>query len=159
MNYSPRPSLLRAPLVVVAIFVLALLALYPGASLRAQTLASPMTINGPSSAPVASPSDPPADLDGEVADMYVKGKQLEVIYRNTGRLATQIMGELQVRDEAGELITTATIVEAKIIGAGRSEKLRVAMPTLAPGRYTLYAVVDFGGAELTAAEAALEIKP
>ncbi|MBL0940498.1 MAG: hypothetical protein IBJ03_16505 [Gemmatimonadaceae bacterium] len=159
MKYSPRPSLLRAPLVVVAIFVLALLALYPGASLRAQGIAHPLPPNAPAPATAVMPGDPPADLDGEVADMYVKGKRLEVVYRNTGRLATQIMGELQVRDEAGELVTTATIVEAKVIGAGRSEKLRVAMPTLAPGRYTLYAVVDFGGDALTAAEAALEIKP
>lgn len=152
MTYSPRPSLLRAPLVVVAIFVLALMALYPGASLLAQH--APDTVSA-----AHARVDPPADIDGEVSDMYVKGKQVEVVYRNTGRLATRIMGELQVRDEEGELVTTATIVEAKTVGAGRSEKLRVAMPALAPGRYTLYAVVDFGGDELTAAEAALEVLP
>jgi hypothetical protein len=153
MPSLPRTSLLRAPLLVVAIFVLALLALYPGASLRAQS-----STNSPSQAtPVAV--DPPAERDGEVADMYVKGKQVEVLYRNTGRTATSILGELQVRDQDGELVATATLVEGRTVGAGRSEKLRVAMPPLAPGHYTLYAVVDFGGESLTAAEAALEIKP
>jgi len=150
MTSLPRTSLLRAPLLVVAIFVLALIALYPGASLRAQ------------SAPNAQASvseDPPAERNGEVADMYVKGKQVEVLYRNTGRTATSILGELQVRDQDGELVATATLVEGRLVGAGRSEKLRVAMPNLAPGHYTLYAVVDFGGESLTAAEAALEIKP
>ncbi len=153
MPSLPRTSLLRAPLLVVAIFVLALMALYPGASLRAQS-----STNSPSQAtPVAV--DPPAERDGEVADMYVKGKQVEVLYRNTGRTATSILGELQVRDQDGELVATATLVEGRTVGAGRSEKLRVAMPPLAPGHYTLYAVVDFGGESLTAAEAALEIKP
>jgi len=157
MTSLPRTSLLRAPLLVVAIFVLALMALYPGASLRAQ--ASPNSQAGVASGTTSISVDPPAERDGEVADMYVKGKQVEVLYRNTGRTATSILGELQVRDRDGELVATATLVEGRTVGAGRSEKLRVAMPALAPGHYTLYAVVDFGGESLTAAEAALEIKP
>jgi hypothetical protein len=153
MPSLPRTSLLRAPLLVVAIFFLALLALYPGASLRAQSGADAPSQTAPAA------MDPPAERNGEVADMYVKGKQVEVLYRNTGRTATNILGELQVRDQDGELVATATLVEGRTVGAGRSEKLRVAMPPLAPGHYTLYAVVDFGGDSLTAAEAALEIKP
>jgi hypothetical protein len=148
MMMPPRTSLLRGPLLVVVMFVLALLALYPGASLRAQR------------APAASASSLPArQVDGEVTDMYVKRKQLEVVYRNTGTVATDIVGEVQVRDAEGELVATVTLVEARRVDARRTEKFRVAMPELPPGSYTIYAVVDFGGPELTAAEAALEIRP
>jgi hypothetical protein len=151
MMMPPRTSLLRGPLVVVAIFVLALLALYPGASLRGQS--APSIGSSSASSPRA------AQLDGEVTDMYVKRKQLEVVYRNTGTAATEIVGEVQVRDADGELVATVSLVESRRIEAGRTEKFRVAMPELAPGQYTIYAVVDFGGPELTAAEAALEIRP
>lgn len=148
MMMPPRTSLLRGPLLVVAIFVLALLALYPGASLRAQS--------APSSAGAA---DSTSRIDGEVTDMYVKRKQLEVVYKNTGAVATEILGEVQVRDAEGELVATVPLVEARRVEAGRTEKFRVAMPELPPGSYTIYAVVDFGGPELTAAEASLEIRP
>jgi hypothetical protein len=50
-------------------------------------------------------------------------------------------------------------VEGRRIEAGKSEKFRVAMPTLPPGKYTLYAVVHFGGPALAAAQADLEILP
>lgn len=141
-NFS-RMSLLRAPLVVVAIFVLALLALYPGASLRAQS--------GPSAAV--------SEVDGEVTNLALKGKQLEVVYKNTGSVRTEIVGELQVRDQDGELVDAVPFVEARRIGAGRTEKFRVAMPDLPPGKYTLFAVVQFGGPALAAAQADLEILP
>lgn len=147
MMTPSRTSLLRGPLVVVAIFILALLVLYPGASLRA--------LSAPSDAGVSAPIE---TVDGEVTDMYVKRKQLEVVYKNTGSVATEILGEVQVRDADGELVATVPLVEARRIGAGRTEKFRVPMPDLPPGSYTIYAVVDFGGAELTAAEATLEIR-
>lgn len=149
MRHNARTSLLRGPLVVVVMFVLALMAFFPLATLRAQ--AGP----GPTATPVLRPDT----VDGEVSDMYVKGKSLEVRYRNTGSVTTELLGEVQVRTEDDSLVATVPLVEARRIGAGKRETFRVAMPFLPPGKYTIVAVVDFGGHELTAAQAALEIRP
>lgn len=160
---SPTPSLLRAPLIVVAMFLLALLALYPGATLRAQN--APITtptvapMVGATAAPAAPTVTAKADtVDGEVSDVVLKGKSLEVRYRNTGTVSTELVGELQVRSEDDELVASVPLVEAFRIDAGKQQTFKVAMPTLPPGKYTLYAVVDFGGRELTAAQAALEVR-
>jgi hypothetical protein len=142
-----RTSLLRAPLWVVAMFLLALLALYPGATVRAQ------------SAPTTTAAAARADtVDGEVSDVVLKGKLLEIRYHNTGTVATALLGELQVRAEDDSLVATVPIAESVRVEAGKRQVFRVPMPALPPGKYTLYAVVDFGGAELTAAQAALEIR-
>ena len=90
--------------------------------------------------------------------MVVKGKSLEVRYRNIGTVPTELLGEIQVRTTEDELVATVPLVEAVRVEAGKSQTFRVPMPLLPPGKYTLYAVVDFGGAELTAAQAALEIR-
>lgn len=159
MSSLPRTSLLRAPLMVVAIFVLALMALYPGASLRGQSAPAATGTPVMAATNVATPVTVPDSVDGEVSDMYVKGKSLEVRYKNTGSAATDIVGEVQVRDASDELVMALPLVEGRRVSAGRSEKFRIAMPTLPPGKYTLFAVVDFGGAALTAAQAELEIRP
>ena len=91
--------------------------------------------------------------------MFVKGKLLEVRYRNTGTTATDIVGEVQVRVSDDSLVIAMPLVERKRIAAGRRETFRVAMPALPPGKYTIYAVVSFGGEAMTAAQAELEIKP
>lgn len=145
---SHRVSLLRGPLLVVAMFLLALLALFPGATVRAQS----------APAPTPAPSVRADTVDGEVSDMVVKGKSLEVRYRNIGTVPTELLGEIQVRTTEDELVATVPLVEAVRVEAGKSQTFRVPMPALPPGKYTLYAVVDFGGAELTAAQAALEIR-
>jgi hypothetical protein len=135
-------------------FLLALLALYPAATVRAQGM--------PTGAPAATaPRSEPvkADtVDGEVSDVVLKGKLLEVRYRNTGTVATELLGELQVRTEDDSLVATVPIVESVRIEAGKRQTFKVAMPELPPGKYVLYAVVDFGGHELTAAQAALEVR-
>lgn len=97
------------------------------------------------------------ETDGEVADMYVKGDSLEVVFVNTGRKATDIIGAVQVRTLRDTEVTTVALAGATV-SAGSRHVMRVAMPKLARGKYTLYAIVDFGGDGLTAAQAALEIK-
>lgn len=132
----------------VVTLLLALLALYPGASLRGQT--------APERGDAATGT---SAVDGEVADLVLKGKQLEVTYRNIGTVATPIIGELQVLDADGQVVEAVPFVEGRRIDAGKSEKFKVAMPALPPGRYTLYALVQFGGPVLAAAQADLEILP
>lgn len=153
MLTSPRTSLLRAPLAVVALFVLALLALYPGASLRAQSAPA-----GAGAVPAAPASDS-VTTDGEVVDMVLKGKQVEVVYKNTGTVSTRVIGELQVRDADGEVVGALAFVEGKLVEPGKTERFRATMPTVAAGKYTLWALVQFGGPALAAAQAELEILP
>ena len=97
-------------------------------------------------------------LNGEVRDMVRKGDSIEVTYKNTGTKAAAIVGEVQVRSVDDELVTTVLLADSLIVKAGATQRFRVAMPKLAKGHYTLYAVVDFGGDAMTAAHAALQIK-
>lgn len=143
-----RISPFRAPLVVVMTFLLALLALYPGASLRGQP--APVRDGTETSMPV---------IDGEVSDLVLKGKRLEITYRNIGTVATAIVGELQVLDVDGEVVDAVPFVEGRRVDRGKVEKFTVPMPVLPPGRYTLYALVQFGGPALAAAQSELEVLP
>ena len=146
MNSPTRIPWLRAPLMALAILLFALLLLLPVAAIQAQavTAAAPSVV---------------VTVDGEVSDMFVKGKSLEVRYRNTGTTATEIIGEVQVRLGVDSLVVALPLVEGKRIEAGKRETFRLAMPSLPPGKYTIYAVVHFGGEALTAAQAELEIRP
>lgn len=99
----------------------------------------------------------PSDIEGEVSDMYVRGDSLEVVYANTGKRATDIIGAVQVRT-LGDTPVTEVPLHAATVSPGTRYVMRVAMPKLAKGKYSLYAIVDYGGGELTAARAALEIK-
>ena len=146
MNSPTRITWLRAPLMALAILLFALLLLLPVAAIQAQAV----TAAAPSVA---------VTVDGEVSDMFVKGKSLEVRYRNTGTTATEIIGEVQVRLGDDSLVVAVPLVEGKRIEAGKRETFRLAMPSLPPGKYTIYAVVNFGGEALTAAQAELEIRP
>lgn len=151
MNSPTRITWLRSPLMALAILLFALLALLPAVAITAQ--AAPTS---PSPSPLAAPL---ATVDGEVSDMFVKGKSLQVRYRNTGTTATEIVGEVQVRDGDDALVAAVPLVEGTRVDAGKRKTFRVAMPSLPPGRYTMYAVVNFGGDTLTAAQAELEIRP
>jgi len=131
----------------LVILLFALLALLPAAAIQAQ------------SPPATALTSPLPTVNGEVSDMVVKGKLLEVRYRNTGTTAAAIIGEVQVRDGDDSLVVAVPLVEGKRIGAGRRETFRVPMTALPPGKYMLYAVVSFGGDALTAAQAELEILP
>jgi len=96
-------------------------------------------------------------IDGEVSDMYVKGDSLEVVFCNTGRFQTSLVGEIQVR-LVGDSVVTALPIASASVKSGEQRTLRIAMPKLAKGAYVLFVVVDFGGAQLTAAKAELEIR-
>ena len=124
-------------------------------------LTAPLAAGAQSSADHSASGEaaaPRVARNGEVTDLVVKGKSLEVRYRNTGAEPTAILGELQVRSEDDSLLLAVPLVEDRVVKAGREEKLRVPMPALPRGRYVLYAVVSYGGDTLTAAQAALEIR-
>lgn len=96
-------------------------------------------------------------VDGELSDMYVKGDSLEIVFKNTGKLRTRIIGEVQVQMSDDSVVTALPIEEATVL-AGATRRLRVAMPKLPRGKYVLLAIVDFGGDQLTTVQAALEMR-
>lgn len=95
---------------------------------------------------------------GEVRDMVLKGDSIEVTYHNAGTSDTPIVAELQVRRGDDELAATVVIAESRVVKAGATVRMRVAIPKLDKGHYTMFAVVDFGGSELIAAQAALDVR-
>jgi P pilus assembly chaperone PapD len=96
-------------------------------------------------------------VDGELQNMYVKGDSLEMVYANTGKVRTDVVGEVQVRISDDSVVTRVPIEQTTVL-AGATRKFRVAMPKLPKGKYVLYAIVDFGGTQMTAVQAALEIQ-
>ena len=96
-------------------------------------------------------------VDGELSDMFVTGDSLEVVYRNTGQQRTNIVGEVQVQTADESVVVTVPLDSATVL-AGATRRFRVAMPKLAKGQYTLVALVDFGGEQLTAVQAALDMR-
>lgn len=96
-------------------------------------------------------------LDGELSDMYVTGDSLDVVFRNTGKQRANIVGEVQVQTADESVVVTLPLDSATVL-VGATRKFRVAMPKLPKGKYVLVALVDFGGEQLTAVQAALEMK-
>ena len=96
-------------------------------------------------------------IDGEVSDVVVRRDSLEVTYRNIGKLRTDVVGEVQVRAANDSLVAVVALDDATVL-TGTTRKWRVPMPKLPAGSYTLYAIANFGGPALTAAQAALEIR-
>ena len=96
-------------------------------------------------------------VEGELTDMYVKGDSLEVIFKNTGKVRTNILGEIQVQTVSDSVVATVLLDSATVL-AGATRRFRVAMPKLPRGNYLLVALVDFGGERLTAVQASLEMR-
>lgn len=96
-------------------------------------------------------------IDGELSDMFVTGDSLEVIFKNTGRQRTNIVGEVQVQTSDESVVLTVPLDSATVL-AGATRRFRVAMPKLPKGKYVLVALVDFGGEQLTAVQAALDMR-
>lgn len=96
-------------------------------------------------------------VDGELTDMFVKRDSLEVVFKNTGKLRTHIVGEIQVQTQSDSVVTTIPLDSAVVL-VGAMRRYRVAMPKLPHGQYLLVALVDFGGTQLTAVQAALEMR-
>ncbi len=96
-------------------------------------------------------------VDGELSNMFVKDDSLEVVFRNTGKLRTNIVVEIQVQS-AGDSVVATVPLDSTTVLVGAARHFRVAMPKLPPGNYLLVALIDFGGAQLTAVQAALDMR-
>jgi hypothetical protein len=116
--------------------------------------------SGPSaSAPYFVPIVPA--IEGKLRNMVItgaKGDTVEITYANTGTVPTTIVGALQVHISEDSLAASVTFADATTVKAGATQRFRVPMPKLAKGRYTMMAVVDYGGATMTAAHGTLDIR-
>ena len=129
-------------------------ALISFASTQVWAQAVPTAAKGGSSETVPS-------IDGKLRNLVItgpKGDSLEITYANTGTVSTAIAGEVQVFVSEDEIVATVPFADARIIKAGTTQRFRVAMPKLAKGRYTLIAIVEYGGETMTAAQATLDMR-
>lgn len=99
-----------------------------------------------------------ASIAGEVRDMVVKGDSIEVTYVNTGTIATAVAGDVYLYFGPDRLAASVALVNGPIVCAGATQFLRAALPKLARGKYVIVAIVDYGGENLTAAKAALDMR-
>lgn len=97
-------------------------------------------------------------IAGEVRNMVIKGDSIEITYANTGTTPTTIFGEVQVHVNEDEIAASLPFADDVTIKAGATQRFRVAMPKLAKGRYMLLALVEYGGENMTAAKATLDMR-
>ena len=97
-------------------------------------------------------------IAGEVRYLAIKGDSLEITYANTGTAPSTIIGQVQVHVSDEEIAASLPFADAVTVKAGAAQRFRVAMPKLAKGRYTLLAIVDYGGETMTAARATLDLR-
>ncbi len=102
---------------------------------------------------------------GEVTDLVMErptkaGDSTRVVatYRNDGTRHVQATGRLEIRRDDNPVVDTVRLPTVYAL-AGASMQTRAALPPLAPGKYVLLAIYDFGGAELAAAQLEVEIAP
>ena len=132
---------------------------FASAQVWAQT--SPGTVKGGLSEAGTPVTSTTPTIDGKLRNVVItgaKGDSIEITYANTGTVATAIVGEVQLFVSEDEVVATVPFADAQIIRAGTTQRFRVAMPKLARGRYTLIAIVEYGGETMTAAQATLAIR-
>lgn len=97
--------------------------------------------------------------EGEVSDVRVTPSgapkdasfQARVTFRNTGALHVSAQGRLEIRREDNSLFGTVPLPAMHAL-PGAESVTTVKLPALPQGRYLLLAIVDYGGAELAAAQ-------
>lgn len=119
------------------------------------------TGNGPAASATVAASPTAgrvSGINGEVRNMVLKGDSIEVTYKNTGELPTFIIGELQVHLSEDEVVSSVVFADELIVKPGATQRFRIAIPKLAKRKYTLVAIVDYGGEQMTAAMATLDMR-
>lgn len=103
----------------------------------------------------------PAGLktEGEVSDVVLaprtNGGSTEydatVTFKNSGEKHLTARGRLEVRREDNSLVTTVALPNVYAL-PGAEMKVKAALPTMIKGKYMVLAILDYGGAELAAAQ-------
>jgi P pilus assembly chaperone PapD len=104
--------------------------------------------------------------DGQVTDVAIHpasatignpSDTVEVAFQNTGTKHVIGRGRVEIRRPDN---TTAAVVELPFAYAlpGATMRVRATLPSLAVGKYVVLAVMDYGGAEIAAAQLEHEVK-
>jgi P pilus assembly chaperone PapD len=106
-------------------------------------------------------------VDGAVTDVAIRAANassagelkdtVAVAFQNTGSKHVIARGRVEVRRADN---TTVSVVELPAAYAlpGATMRVRAALPVLAPGRYVVLAVMDYGGVEIAAAQLEYEAR-
>lgn len=107
-------------------------------------------------------------IDGQVADVAVRSSgaadstgavkdTVEVAFQNTGTKHVIARGKIEIRRPDN---STVVVVELPLAYAlpGATMRVKAAVPSLGVGRYVLLAVMDYGGAEIAAAQLEHEVR-
>ena len=103
----------------------------------------------------------PAGLktDGEVSDVVLSARtgatgteyDATVTFRNSGEKHVMARGRLEVRREDNSLVTTVPLPNVYAL-PGAEMKVKAMLPSMIRGKYLVLAILDYGGAELAAAQ-------
>lgn len=83
-------------------------------------------------------------------------RMLNVLYHNSGARQTQTHGTVEVRRLDNSVVTTIDIPEFPTL-PGANRRLTLPVPWLPSGKFVLLALLDYGGQEIAAGQASLEV--
>lgn len=83
-------------------------------------------------------------------------RALDVSFHNSGPRQTETHGTVEVRRLDNSVVSTIGVPSFPTL-PGATRRLEVTIPRLPPGRYVLLAMLDYGGPEIAAGQASLEI--
>jgi hypothetical protein len=90
------------------------------------------------------------------AGLVPAARDLVVAFRNTGGSSLRTTGRVEFRRADNSVAAVATIAEFPTLPGAR-RNVAVALPTLAAGKYTALAMLDFGGSEIAAGQIDVDI--
>ena len=104
--------------------------------------------------------------DGEIADVRVvphvstpsdrrAGRDLVVAFRNSGGMSLHTTGTVEFRRPDNSIASIVQIADFPTL-PGSTRNVTIAVPPLAPGKYTALAMFDFGGSEIAAGQIELQ---
>ena len=105
-------------------------------------------------------------VDGQVADVSMHSATVaseeakdtvEVAFQNTGTKHVVAKGKVEIRRPDNSTVAVVTLPLAYAL-PGATMRVRAVLPALTGGRYVLLAVMDFGGAEIAAAQLEHEVR-
>lgn len=81
---------------------------------------------------------------------------LDLAFHNSGGRQTETHGSVEVRRLDNSVVKSVDVAEFPTL-PGATRKLSVRMPSLPSGRYVVLALLDYGGGEIAAGQASLEV--
>ncbi len=99
-----------------------------------------------------------ADITSMVAAVRPPGAEVRLLFKNTGNVHVRVQGFVVLLDASGRQAGKVVLPDVVVLpGAVREFRASVSTP-LAPGTYTVRAVLDYGGPALLAGETGLHVR-